>query len=100
MICPECKKQFAERSVNQIYCSSYCGEKYRKKHPKATRFPSISFNCSWCGKAVVTDGKKDKRTRFCCQTCEKKYWKHPPTEHSALRTMPEKLAKWWDKHID
>lgn len=59
---------------------------------------AISFHCSFCGKAVVTDGKKDKRTRFCSETCEKKYWRHPPTGHSAMKTMPAKLCEWNDKN--
>ena len=94
MRCPECGNEFNPLSVNQRYCSAECGSSYRRKHPAETRFPVIAFRCSYCGKAVVTDGKKDKRTRFCSQSCEKKYWRHPPTEHSALRTEPEKLAEW------
>lgn len=97
MICPECGTDFCEKSVNQIYCSPKCGERYRKKHPMEARFPSVAFYCAKCGKAVVTDGKRDKRTRFCCQECERRYWRHPPTEHSALRTMPERLTEWYEK---
>ncbi len=97
MKCLECNAEFIPLSVNQRYCSVRCGDAYRRKHPAETHFPSVSFNCSFCGKAVVTDGKKDKRTRFCSQTCEKKYWRHPPTEHSALRTETERLAKWNEK---
>ena len=98
MKCPNCNNEFSPLSVNQLYCSARCGEIYRRKHPTATRFPSISFNCSFCGKAVVTDGKMDKRTRFCSEKCEKKYWRHPPTEHSALRNTPEKMCEWYDKN--
>lgn len=97
MKCLECNAEFTPLSVNQLYCSVRCGDAYRRKHPAETHFPSVSFNCSFCGKAVVTDGKKDKRTRFCSRTCEKKYWRHPPTEHSALRTETERLAKWNEK---
>ena len=56
MICPECGTDFCEKSVNQIYCSPKCGERYRKKHPMEVRFPSVAFYCAKCGKAVVTDG--------------------------------------------
>ena len=98
MQCPNCSAEFSPLSVNQIYCSSKCGEAYRRKHPAVTRFPSISFNCSFCGKAVVTDGKNDKRTRFCSETCEKKYWRHPPTEHSAMRTNHAALEEWNEKN--
>ena len=98
MICVECGKDFPQLAINQIYCCARCGEKYRRKNPALTRYPSISFNCSFCGKAVVTDGKNDKRTRFCSEKCEKKYWRHPPTEHSALRNTPEKLCEWYDKN--
>ncbi len=94
MKCLECKAEFAPLAVNQLYCSVRCGDSYRKKHPDETHFPPVSFCCSYCGKAVVTDGKKDKRTRFCSHTCEKKYWRHPPSEHSALRTESERMAQW------
>lgn len=98
MQCPNCKCEFTPLAVNQLYCSARCGDTYRRKHPAVTRFPPISFHCSFCGKAVVTDGKKDKRTRFCSETCEKKYWRHPPTGHSAMKTMPAKLCEWNDKN--
>lgn len=94
MKCPECCKEFTPQAVNQLYCSARCGNNYRRKHPDEKHFPPISFRCSFCGKAVLTDGDKDKRTRFCSESCEKKYWRHPPTEHSALRTEPERLAEW------
>lgn len=98
MICPNCKKQFNPVSVNQIYCSEKCGKQYRKAHPDVTHFPAISFRCSFCGKEVVTDGKNDKRTRFCSQACEKKFWRHPPTEHSAMKTNPAALVEWYEKN--
>lgn len=100
MICPNCKTCFEPKAVNQLYCSPECGEKYRRKNPTAIRFPTISFNCAHCGKAVVTDGKRDQRTRFCCQACEKKYWRHPPHEHSALTTYNAKLREWYEKNIE
>lgn len=100
MKCPECKKEFTSLSINQKYCCSTCGYKYRKKYPELVHFPVISFYCAYCGKSVVTDGKNDKRTRFCSQVCEKKYWRHPPQDHSAISNRPVKLAEWWEKNSD
>ncbi|MGN1037529.1 MAG: hypothetical protein ACI4PX_07125, partial [Ruminococcus sp.] len=102
VVCPECKKEFEPKSVNQIYCSSLCGERYRRKHPEYIRTGNtvLKFQCAYCGKTVVTDGKGDKRTRFCCQSCEKKYWRHPPSEHSSLRTENAKFLEWYEKHSE
>lgn len=35
------------------------------------------FECADCGRTVITHGEKDKRTKFCCARCEKKFWRHP-----------------------
>ena len=49
-------------------------------------YPSIEFECSQCGRKVVTvGGTRDKRTRFCSSQCEKKYWRHPPWENDKSR---------------
>ena len=64
MKCLNCGEWFAEQGLNQKYCSAACGEKYRRKHPVKTRYPSITFTCAKCGKEVVTDGIRDKRTHF------------------------------------
>lgn len=83
MKCLNCGIEFIQLSVTQKYCCKKCGREYRKNHCVAC--PAITFNCSYCGKLVVTDGEKDKRTRFCCSTCEKKFWKHPHWENTAVR---------------
>ncbi len=91
MICPNCKNEFAPLSVVQKYCCRKCGEEYRKKHSVDEEYPSITFRCSNCGRLVVTEGgTKDKRTRFCSESCEKKFWKHPHWEHkdNAMQIAP------------
>lgn len=84
MKCLNCGKEFSARTVNHMYCCIKCGKEYRKKHGGGI-YLITSFRCATCGKLVVTDGIRDKRTRFCCESCEKKFWKHPPSEHSALK---------------
>ena len=50
-------------------------------------YPPITFTCSHCGRSVTTEGGvRDKRTRFCSQKCEKKYWRHPPHDNPTNRT--------------
>lgn len=78
MKCLECGKEFDPLSVNQKYCCEACGRKYRRHHE--VEFPIVEFYCAHCGKHVITDGKTDKRTRFCSAAYEKKYWKHPHYE--------------------
>ncbi|MCD7882511.1 MAG: hypothetical protein LUI87_02215 [Lachnospiraceae bacterium] len=83
MKCPNCGKEFTALTVIQKYCSTKCGYQYRKIHPP--EYPSITFDCANCGKKVVTDGIRDKRSRFCCAECEKKYWKHRPWDETNKR---------------
>lgn len=84
--CPECGKEFIQRTVIQKYCSIQCGQKYRSKHKVTFTYPSITFTCSNCGRIVVTEGSsRDKRSRFCCMKCEKKFWRRPHWENPATR---------------
>ena len=101
MICPNCKEEFTPRTVVQIYCSRRCGYQYRAKH-EVNNWPSISFNCAKCGRLVVTDGKRDMRTRFCSQSCEKNYWRHPPHEHEASRQNFHSLQEYesWERRTN
>lgn len=86
MKCLECGEEFTQLSVNQIYCSKTCGQRYWRKNRGKIKYPSITFQCSQCGKTVVTEGgSKDKRTRFCCASCEKKFWRHPHWENPSMR---------------
>ena len=96
MKCEYCGADFAPLSVNQRYCSDKCGVAYRKRNPDAARqhFPIVTFNCSQCGHAVVTDGIRDRRTRFCSASCEKKFWRHPHWENPATRTNFKNLAAY------
>ena len=101
MICPECGESFLPLSVNQKYCSTKCGDKYRRKHKIVSL--SITFNCAKCGKAVVTEeGTKDMRTRFCSETCEKKYWRHPPHDCVSSRTNFHSLREYisWENRTN
>lgn len=36
-----------------------------------------SFDCKWCGEEVIVTDPTDKRTVFCSDYCNRKYWKHP-----------------------
>lgn len=93
MKCIYCGKEFEPQVAWRRYCSRSCGEKYRRIHKEGIMYESITFNCTHCGKLVVTDGKKDKRTRFCCASCEKKFWRHPhwdsPSNRINFRSVKE-----------
>lgn len=96
MKCPECGSQFSKRTVTQKYCSTLCGDRYRRKHKR--QWPSITFECAECGRKVVTEeGQKDMRTRFCHARCERKFWRHPPYDGTSARTnfrSIEEYASW------
>lgn len=87
MKCPQCGKEFEPKTVVQKYCSKACAQKYCRTHDMDAEYPSITFQCATCGKTVVTEGgTRDKRTRFCCQSCEKKFWKKPPWDYLTGKT--------------
>lgn len=80
-ICQECGKTYEARTVIQRYCSKRCNVKASQRRAKeglVSVYPSVTFECANTKyhRIVVTDGFRDKRTRFCCQTCEKVFWRH------------------------
>lgn len=85
--CLNCGEKYTELSVTQKYCCEKCGDQYRRRNKGKLLYPSITFNCSQCGKEVTTEeGSKDMRTRFCSASCEKKFWRHPHWENPTART--------------
>ena len=85
-MCLQCGTHFTVLSVNQKYCCMKCGTRYRTQHRAEMKYPSITFDCAQCGRHVVTEeGSHDMRTRFCCETCEKKFWRHPHWENPSNR---------------
>lgn len=95
MKCLNCGKEFIQLSVNQKYCSELCGCRYRRKNKGKILNPSITFNCRQCGRTVVTEeGNGDKRTAFCCASCEKKFWRHPHWENPSTRINFRSVAEY------
>lgn len=84
--CLNCNAEYVQLSVTQKYCCARCGNQYRRKNKGKLTYPSITFNCSQCGRTVVTEeGSGDRRTRFCSSVCEKKFWRHPIWENPSTR---------------
>lgn len=84
--CLYCNCDLGSGPINKLYCSNKCGKKFRHtvqyEEYEKIAYASIKFNCSQCGKEVTTEeGTKDMRTTFCCESCEKKYWRKPHWEH-------------------
>lgn len=71
---------------HQKFCSVKCRNEYKRKNKTTQYFEPFSFTCAQCGREIYIDTPDDKRTRFCCKECEKKYWKHPPHENPTSRT--------------
>ena len=85
-LCLNCGQLFADLSVTQKYCCAKCGDQYRRHHKIV--YEQIEFNCAFCGKKVVTEpDKRDKRSRFCCEHCEKMYWKHTEKEKAVKSSI-------------
>lgn len=81
-ICPACGKLFTTNRSWQKYCSVVCRRRENHHNEKIHAEPQAGkeilriFWCRMCGKEVRVTDPKDKRTVFCCQPCERKYWKH------------------------
>lgn len=101
MKCLNCGQEFTPLTVIQKYCSIRCGQQYRSHH--SISYPSITFQCAQCGKTVVTEeGSGDKRERFCCASCEKKYWRHPHWEDPSTRINFRSVAEYasWERRTN
>ena len=81
--CKNCGKQIYPKTANQIFCDSFCRKQYERKNQTQIEHKEFSgseniireFICRQCGKHVLVVDEKDKRTVYCQQACEKKYWR-------------------------
>ena len=90
-VCLNCGKVYIPKTVTQKYCSRTCGVAYRGSW--GSYYPPTSFSCAYCGKFVATMGGRDHRTRFCCATCEKMFWKRgKPKSTRKKKSKAEKVA--------
>lgn len=96
-VCPNCGKMFEPVNSNQLYCCKRCQWTYVNRHKHGVGYASVTFTCAMCGHTVVTEGGRDKRSRFCSPECEKRYWRHPPYECESNRTnfhTIDEYASW------
>lgn len=61
------------------------------------KYPQRRFQCAYCFHEVITENASrecgiDKRTRFCCEACQVKYWKHPKRNATRLTNMYKNQA--------
>lgn len=90
--CPVCGAEFTPYNKSHIYCSRNCGYKARyhglSDKYRAAAFEPREFECSCCGHTVEVTDPKDKRERFCCAACERKYWRditrHPNASNQRI----------------
>ncbi len=91
--CKYCGRAFETDRKNQKFCCQSCGREWWKvhapEHPEDLEaipgLPIREFRCAYCGKFVYVRNRNDHRTRFCCQRCEDRYWKHPQEGRRWLR---------------
>lgn len=87
--CLQCGAEFSPKHERSRFCSDYCRRRFYYCGNHVPRV-SITFTCANpnCGRTVVTETERlDKRTRFCCKECEKKYWRHPPHESTVSHVV-------------
>lgn len=83
--CDECGALFVPKRKASRFCSLRCQKRYYKKHPpqhpedymEFSGVPIREFTCRMCHRNVRVYDRRDQRTVFCSQACEKKFWKHP-----------------------
>ena len=85
--CQNCGKPISASpyTAKQLFCCEECRVEFHKKNKKITFVP-FDFTCARCGRVIHIESIDDKRTRFCCEECEKRYWRHPPYEHETSKT--------------
>lgn len=83
--CAYCGKEFSTVFAHQIYCGSKCryNAELRQKRMKYKKsYIPRTFTCKECG-AIITTQCGDKRSEFCCQTCNDIYFRR--LEHQSDR---------------
>ena len=78
--CLYCGREYESRYVWQKYCSRAFQRRAGRHKPDVIHNENgpvlREFDCRMCSDRVTVVDDKDKRTVFCCQSCERKYWKH------------------------
>ena len=96
--CAQCGKEFTSERPFQICCSNKCSRKYSHNHGRFREGPREgdvilrSFTCRQCGREVHVTSKADQRTVFCCQPCEKKYWRDVTKHKSRGRSSNQGMS--------
>lgn len=103
-ICYNCGKPIKANhyATHQKFCCVECRNQYHKENKDTSYFTPFFFECSQCGKRVEITDEKDRRTRFCCASCEKKYWRHPPYEQETSRTNFHSVQEYlsWERRTN
>lgn len=59
-----------------------------------------SFQCRMCGDEVTVTERGDRRHVFCCEACERRYWRH--ADRYARRAQNEvghATNEWLDRRV-
>ncbi len=95
MKCVVCGKEFTPARPWQKYCSCTCRRKANRTKEKEKFEDGLSeapvireFHCKKCGTLVQVRDKRDLRRTFCCQKCEKYYWKHSHKKPTPAKKEP------------
>lgn len=90
-------------TTHMMFCSKKCRDEFHKKHEKEpVKIQPFRFNCAQCDREVVVIDIDDHRSRFCSSTCEKKYWRHPPENHTTCNTNFHTVAEYlsWERRTN
>lgn len=57
-----------------------------------------SFECAMCGSDVTVTERRDHRMRFCCESCEKRFWKHADRYEGRKKTCSGHVTRLRREH--
>lgn len=89
--CAWCNKSFESSNKNQKYCSKRCCKNANRNYediPESKRAKGNvirTFYCRNCKKFVLVTDPKDRRTVFCSNKCQIKYWKNEGLNRTKLK---------------
>ena len=99
--CINCGNKFTPKNNRQKFCSPKCQKEHTRKKAKMEKdknWPSKRFLCAYCGKRVDTSyGTGDRRTRFCSEECQIRYWKHNRPKKITTSEWAEIIKSEYDK---
>lgn len=96
--CAWCGEIYLPGQGYKKYCSKTCFNKanhYARDIPDSERSKGDvirTFHCRNCNKQVYVTDPKDRRTVFCCNSCQRKHWKYAAEKRMEVKMNNDKVV--------